>query len=121
MNWKGAQAFMAQKSEKSNDELYQMATNSRYFSPPDYSTHTFGYLQSQHGDDYRLSTSCKCPICQHNTIRSILENFEEANSNSRAHHVISYRNEAKNFQKALHDNETDEFIDSKSFAKRIID
>ncbi|KQC14073.1 MAG: hypothetical protein APR63_06215 [Desulfuromonas sp. SDB] len=121
LNWKASQAFMGKISEMSEDELYQMATNSRYFAPPDYSTHTFGYMQEQYGEDYPLSTTCNCPICERNTIQTILDNYLETNSNSRVHQVLSYRDEALNYRQALHNNEAEEYINSKPFIRRIID
>lgn len=121
LNWKASQAFMGQLSEKSDDELYQMAINSRYFSPPDYSTHSFGYLQAQYGEEYPLSSVCSCPICERNTVQTILDDYLTTNANSRVHHVLSYRDEALNYQQALHNNEADQYINSRDYFRRIID
>ncbi len=121
LHWKGSRFLMSQLAISSDDELYNLAMNSRYFAPVDYSTHTYGYLQEQHGEDHRLSESCTCPICQHNTIGTILDNYREANANSRAHQVISYKDEARKYRNAIHKNEAERYMDSRPFVRRIID
>lgn len=120
-NWKSVQAIQAQNVEMNDEDLRNHALSRRYFSPNDYGTHTYEYLEQQHGESCALSHFCDCSVCSHNTIEDMINNPERTYANTRAHHAIAYLNEAENYQERLRNNGTSDYLRSKTFARQIID
>jgi hypothetical protein len=119
LNWKAMRGYMASLPDKTETDFIDMANGTRYFSPTDYSTHTFGFLESQFGEKKKLSEFCNCPVCQKYTIAEILSDHMSTYAHTRSHQAISYHREAEIYQDKLKNNESTEYLATKKFAKRI--
>jgi len=112
---KGARNYMLQLQGMTEDQKIEESQASRYFNPTDYST-----LRSKDIiHDHNLSEFCNCPVCQKNNIDNIVKNVDTANANIRSHEVFAYKNESSNYQTAIRKNVSDEYFNSKKYAKEI--
>jgi len=115
----GIKNFILTQQEKTEDELLESSYNLKYFKPGDYSTFKYETLEAQNGSDYRLSNYCNCPVCQNNTLKSLVSDFELSAINTRAHEAISHLNESKSLRKKISDNESNLYLTSKEFARKL--
>lgn len=118
--WKETRGFYGSLAEKSQEDLLDAAQNMRYFNPGDYSTHSYSHIQEIHGDECHLSSFCDCPICRSHKIEDLVEGYEFSYQKTRAHQTISYLNEASNVQDHLINNNSEDYINSKEYVKKII-
>lgn len=120
MNWRSAQGYGGKIAKMTDVELANNVLTNKYFKPTDYGTPTFNELIENYGDNYKLSNFCNCPVCNNITIQNILDKPYSVTDTNRSHKVISFINEGLTYQNKLKNNETSEYINSKSHAKNII-
>jgi len=115
----GIKNFILAQQEKTEDELLESSYNLKYFKPADYSTFKYETLEAQNGIDYKLSNCCNCPVCQNNTLESLVSDFELSSINTRAHEVISHLKESELLREKIRSNESNQYLTSKEFARRL--
>ncbi|AKB75660.1 hypothetical protein MSLAZ_2399 [Methanosarcina lacustris Z-7289] len=114
-NPKGARRFILEYNEMNEEQKMDVAQDSRYFNPIDYST-----LQCRNiVNDTRLSNFCNCPVCQENSVDTIVKNTTTANANIRSHEVFAYQNESSNYQTEIKKNLSNDYFNSKKYATEI--
>lgn len=112
---KSVRNYMFQIGSKTEEEKNEQSQGSKYFNPTDYST-----LKCKNIDnDEKLSRFCDCPICQNNNASTIIQNFDTAIANIRSHELFAYKKESCNYQDQIKQNISDEYFNSKKYAKEI--
>ena len=117
---KVSQKFFFEMEEKSDDEKIAEAQSGKIFNPLDYGSPVLSTIENQYGPDHELSNFCNCTVCKKNTIGTMLSDYEMTYINTRAHQNLSNLIETKEFRKKVNNDEAEEYIDSKEFARRII-
>lgn len=121
LNPKSIRNYIVTRDDLAEEVREEEANNLKYFSPLDYSTQTYNHLISQHDEEYRLANLCGCPVCRDNTLSSMALDYELANCNTRSHEVLAHYNEANNFRNSIRNNETREYLESKEFARQLLE
>ncbi len=115
-----ARNFSYSNENKTDEEKLDDAKYGKYFNPVDYSTTKYDVmnktLNPNNTEDVKLSKFCSCPICSHNSIQSIVSNFNTTFANTRSHEVLANINESSIIKKKIKNNEFDKYLSSKKFA-----
>ncbi|WP_292378396.1 hypothetical protein [Methanosarcina sp. UBA289] len=110
-----AKRFGIQMGCMTDKQKIEQSLESRYFNPVDYSTFKCKNIKNH----LKLNTFCNCPICQNNSIDTILQDVDTVYANFRAHEVFSYKKESSNYQNEIGKNVSDDYFNSKKYAKEI--
>lgn len=114
------QYFAGSMARMESSEWNRCMKNLRYFSPADYSALTFGAMEDEYGRRCRLSRFCDCPVCRNLTIGDALDSQLELYRMNHFHRAFAYDEECRKYQQAIQNNETDRFLDRRSYAAEII-
>ena len=112
---KGSRNYRFTFEGMTEEQKIKELQKSRYFNPTDYSTLRFKDIIS----DLKLSKFCNCPVCQGNSISTLLENTDTVNANIRSHEVFAYMNESGNYQAEIKQKVSNAYFNSKRYAKEI--
>ena len=112
--------YVLQQNDLNEEEKAEQASWTKYFNPMDYASNNYSEIEKQYGIDHRLSEFCHCSVCKKNTIDSITADYEYTFYNTRAHDVMSNKNESGLFQKSIEEGEAEAYINSKYYAKKFI-
>ncbi len=115
-----ARNFSYAAENKNDEEKLNDAKHGKYFNPTDYSTTKYSVmdqaLNPNNNEEIKLSKFCSCPVCSHNSIQSIVSNFNTAFANTRSHEVLANIDESSIVKKKIKSNEFDKYLSSKKFA-----
>jgi queuine/archaeosine tRNA-ribosyltransferase len=112
---KGLGSYFVKLDGMDEDQKIEKSMDLKYFNPNDYSTTRCRDM----ANDVQLSKFCKCPVCQSNTIGTLMQNTNTLNSNLRSHEVFAYMYESSNYQNEIKHKTSDKYFNSKKYAKEI--
>lgn len=73
-----------------------------------------------YGNKHKLSGFCSCPVCTKNTIEELLRNPTMTSHLNKSHRALSFSKESEIYQNKLKNNESEQYLTSKTYAKKII-
>lgn len=112
--------FAGSMARMGESEWGRCMRNIRYFAPADYSAFTYGALEEAYGRECRMSRFCDCPVCRNLTLGDALDSHLELYRMNHFHRAFAYDEECRKYQQAIKMNDTDRFLDKRTYAAEII-